>query len=432
MTNNFQLPSSYNKWTWGLIVAGLLAVLYGFIMFAPFTHPVHGEAGHAAAGAHDMHNSTRFWASLLQNSVYFLLIVNASMFFICVTTLALGGWQVAMRRVPEAISSVVPILGLITFLILLAIVLGGRTDIYHWLDASLYDKNSPNFDKILNGKHGFLNPTFFITWSALSIVLWAWLGHKMRALSLKTDNQAPMDLVEAKKWTDTNFTVASFYVVVFGVTVAATVPWIWLMSIDPHWYSTMYSWYTFASTFVSGMALVAIYVIYLKNRGELEYVTEEHLHDIGKFMFAFSVFWAYLWFDQYMLIWYSNQPEETRYFVDRIGTAAKSGPYHGIFFFNLVVNFLAPLLLLMKRGSKRNWTMVTFVAVLIIFGHWIDFFQMIMPGTLHEKAELMPFEFGVPCLFIGIIMWGVGRYLSKNALVQINHPFLKESMIHHT
>jgi hypothetical protein len=423
MTNNFELPSSFKKWTWGLIVAGLLAVLYGFIMFHPFTQTatVHGHGD----------NSTRFWAVLLQNSVYFLLVVNASMFFICVTTLALGGWQVAMKRVPEAISSVVPILGGITFLILLAIVLGGRTDIYQWLNPDLYDKNSPHFDKILNGKHGFLNPTFFLVWSALAIGLWAWLGHKMRALSLKTDN-APMDLKEAKSWMDTNFTVASFYVVFFGLTVASTVPWFWLMSIDAHWYSTMYSWYTFASTFVSGMSLIAIFVIYLKNRGELEYVTEEHLHDVGKFMFAFSVFWTYLWFSQYMLIWYSNQPEETRYFVDRIGTAEKSGPYHGIFFFNLIVNFLAPLLILMRKGSKRNWTVVTFMAVLIIFGHWIDFFQMIMPGTMAAKAELLPFEFGVPCLFIGIILWGVGRYFTKHALVQKNHPFLKESMIHHT
>ncbi len=430
MRNNFELPSSYNKWTWGLLVAGLAAVLYGFVAYHPFTVPVHGAAH--VAGHDDGHNSTRFWAVLLQNSVYFLLIVNASMFFICVTTLALGGWQVAMKRVPEAISSVVPILGSVTLLILSAIILGDRTDIYHWLDKSLYVEGTSTFDKILHGKHGFLNPTFFMVWSSLSIGLWSWLGHKMRALSLKTDHEAPMDLKQAKSWMDTNFTVASFYVVVFGVTVAAVTPWFWLMSIDPHWYSTMYSWYTFASTFVSGMALIALFVIFLKNRGELEYVTEEHLHDVGKFMFAFSVFWAYLWFDQYMLIWYSNQPEETRYFVARIGTATESGPYHGIFFFNLIVNFLAPLLLLMRKGAKRNWTMITFVAVLIIFGHWIDFFQMIMPGTLGKNADLSFFEFGVPCLFVGLIMWGVGRYFTKNSLVQKNHPFLKESMIHHT
>ncbi|MEO7531706.1 MAG: quinol:cytochrome C oxidoreductase, partial [Sediminibacterium sp.] len=162
------------------------------------------------------------------------------------------------------------------------------------------------------------------------------------------------------------------------------------------------------------------------------YVTDEHLHDLGKFMFAFSVFWTYLWFSQYMLIWYSNQPEETRYFIDRIGTADKAGAYKGIFFFNLIVNFLCPLLILMKKSTKRSWTVVTFMAVLIIFGHWIDFYQMVMPGTLREHAELMPFEFGIAALFIGIIMWGVGRYLIAHSLLAKNHPFLKESMIHHT
>ncbi len=425
--NQFDLPGSYKKWTWGLIVAGLLAVLYGFIMFHPFAHPVHHEAGAQA----DV-NGTRFWAVLLQNSVYWLLTANTAMFFICITTLAMGGWQVAMRRVSEAISSVVPVLGLITFIILLAIVLGGRTDIYHWLDPNLYVKGTGTFDKILNGKHGFLNPTFFLVWSALSIGLWSLLGRKMRSLSLNSDDEGPMDHVQAKKWMDSNFTYASFFVVFFGLSVASTVPWLWLMSIDTHWYSTMYSWYTFASTFVSGLSLIAVFVIYLKNRGELEYVTEEHLHDIGKFMFAFSVFWAYLWFDQYMLIWYSNQPEETRYFIDRIGNATKTGPYYGLFFFNLIVNFLAPLLILMRKSTKRNWTVVTFVAVLIIFGHWIDFFQMVMPGTVGPNFELMPFEFGIAALFIGVIMWGVGNYISKHSLIAKNHPFLKESMIHHT
>lgn len=425
--NKFELPGSYKKWTWGLIVAGLLAVLYGFIMFHPFAHPAHAEGG-----VHTDVNGTRFWAVLLQNSVYWLLTANSAMFFICISTLAMGGWQVALRRVPEAISSVVPVLGLITFIILLAIVLGGRTDIYHWLDPNLYVKGTGTFDKILNGKHGFLNPTFFIVWSGVSIALWILLGRKMRSLSLKSDETGPMDHAEAKKWMDVNFTYASFFVVFFGLSVASTVPWLWLMSIDPHWYSTMYSWYTFASTFVSGLSLIAIFVIFLKNRGELEYVTEEHLHDIGKFMFAFSVFWTYLWFDQYMLIWYSNQPEETRYFIDRIGTATKTGPYYGIFFFNLVVNFLAPLLILMRKSSKRNWTVVTFVAVLIIFGHWIDFFQMVMPGTVGPNFELMPFEFGIACLFIGVIMWGIGSYITKHSLIAKNHPFLKESMIHHT
>jgi len=427
MDHNFQLPGSYKKWTWGLIVAGLIAFLYGLIAFHPFTHPAP-----YTAGQHVDLNATRFWATLLQNSVYWLLTVNAGMFFICITTLAMGGWQIALRRVPEAISSVVPILGFITLLILAAIIFGGRTDIYTWLDPNHYKAGTSTFDKILNGKHGFLNPTFFMVWSVVAIGLWSFLGYKIRKFSLDSDKEGHMDHPTAKRWIDKNFTVAAFFIVFFGLTVGSTVPWLWLMSIDAHWYSTMYSWYTFASTFVSGLSLIAIFVIYLKNRGQLEYVTEEHLHDVGKFMFAFSIFWTYLWFSQYMLIWYSNQPEETRYFVDRLGTATERGPYNGIFFFNLVVNFLGPLLILMKKGTKRSWTIMTFTAVLIIFGHWIDFYQMVMPGTLHEHAELMPFEFGIAALFVGIIMWGVGRYLSRNSLLARNHPFLKESMIHHT
>jgi hypothetical protein len=420
MNNQFELPGSYKKWTWGLIVAGVLALLYGFIMLHPFSAPAHGHGGEHSG-------STRFWAVLLQNSVYWLLVVNASMFFICVTTMAMGGWQVALRRVPEAISSVVPVLGIITFIVLMAIIWGGRTDIYHWLD-----KEAVANDKILNGKSGFLNPTFYTIWSAVAIVLWWLLGRKMRSLSLESDKNGPMDYETGKKWIYKNTVWASLYTVFFGLTVASTIPWLWVMSIDAHWYSTMFSWYTFASTFVSGMALVALFIIYLKNQNQLEYVTEEHLHDVGKFMFAFSVFWTYLWFSQYMLIWYSNQPEETKYFVERIGTAERSGPYKGIFFFNLIVNFLCPLLILMKRNAKRNWTLITFMAILIIFGHWIDMYQMVMPGTLGAHAEMMPFEFGIGALFIGVIMWGVGQYLTRHSLLARNHPFLKESMIHHT
>ena len=421
MNNHFELPGSFKKWTMGLIVAGVLALLYGFIMLHPFEQGGHGE--HT--------NSTRFWAVLLQNSVYWLLTVNASMFFLCVTTMAMGGWQVALRRVPEAISSVLPILGLINFIILMCIVWGGHTDIFHWLDPHLYDKNSATYDKILDGKKGFLNPMFFTIASAVTILGWWLLGRKMRTLSLESDKKGPMDYETGKKWIWNNTVWASLFTVFFGLTVASTTPWLWLMSIDAHWYSTMFSWYTFASTFVSGLSLMAIFIIYLKNRGQLEYVTEEHLHDVGKFMFAFSVFWTYTWFSQYMLIWYSNQPEETKYFIERIGTATKAGPYKGIFFFNLIVNFICPLLILMKRNTKRSWTMVTFMAVLIIFGHWIDFYQMVMPGTIHEPM-LMLFEFGIPCLFVGLIMWGVGRYLTNNSLLMKNHPFLKESMIHHT
>ncbi|MEP7141475.1 MAG: quinol:cytochrome C oxidoreductase [Ferruginibacter sp.] len=412
MSTSFELPGNYKKWTIGLIGAGVIALLYGLIMFHPFEHAGHGENI----------NSTRFWAVLLQNSVFFLMITNASMFFIGITTLAMGGWQVALKRVPEAISSVLPVLGIITFIVLMSIVWGGRTDIFPWLDKEVVAN-----DKILNGKKGFLNPVFFTVWSTITIFLWWFIGMKMRSFSIESDRTGPMDYETGKKWINKNILWASFFIVFFGLTVGSTIPWLWIMSIDAHWYSTMFSWYTFASTFVSGLSLIALFVVFLKNRGQLEYVTDEHLQDVGKFMFAFSIFWAYLWFSQYMLIWYANIPEETGYFKIRV-----QGPFRGIFFLNLILNFVCPLLFLMKKSPKRNWTMMTFMAVLIVFGHWIDFWQMVMPGTLGSHAELMPFEFGIAALFVGIIMWRVGVYFSNYPLTAKNHPFLKESIIHHT
>ena len=412
MNQSLELSGSYKKWTMGLLIVGAIALLYGFIMYHPFS----------PAGHNENINGTRFWAVLLQNAVYWLLIVNASMFFIGVTTLAMGGWQVALRRVPEAISSVVPVLGVIAFLILMAIVWGGHDDIYHWVNKEIVAN-----DKIIKGKSGFLNPVFFSAFSAITIFLWSFLGNKMRSLSLKSDEDGPMDYETGNKWIKKNILWAALFIVFFGLSVGSTIPWLWLMSIDTHWYSTMFSWYTFASSFVAGMSLIALFIVYLKNNGQLEYVTEEHIHDIGKFMFAFSIFWTYLWFSQYMLIWYANIPEETGYFKIRV-----QGPYRGIFFLNLILNFACPLLILMKKSSKRNYTLLTFMAILIIFGHWIDFWQMVMPGTLYEHAEIMPFEFGIALLFIGIIMWRVGVYLSSHSLTVKNHPFLKESMIHHT
>jgi hypothetical protein len=210
------------------------------------------------------------------------------------------------------------------------------------------------------------------------------------------------------------------------------------MSIDAHWYSTMYSWYTFASSWVAGISLIMLFVVYLKNLGYLEFVTDEHIHDIGKFMFAFSVFWTYLWFSQYMLIWYSNQPEETEYFIQRIGPGGEGGPFKGIFLLNLIINFLAPLLILMKRGSKRNYTVVTIMAVIIIFGHWLDFYQMVTPGPLKELGAKsndpvhFVYSLGVGVGFLGLVMFLTARYLTKAALLPKNHPLVKESIIHHT
>jgi hypothetical protein len=402
----FIIPVRYNTFSIALMAIGILSIVLLYI--------THGSKS-------DPHDQARFWASLLQNSVYFLLVVNACMFFICATTLAWAGFQLAFRRVTEAITTCVPVLGVIAAIILLAICFSSNHEIYHWSDT-----DHVKHDEILLHKAPFLNKTFFAIWTILTVVLWSWLGWKMRQLSRQSDERQ-FTLEEAKKFMWKNTVWAAVFIVFFALTVMSSIPWLWLMSIDAHWYSTMYSWYTWASTFVAGIALIVLFVVYLKNTGYLQYTNQEHLHDLGKFLFAFSIFWTYLWFGQYMLIWYANIPEETVYFEPR-----QQGPYRGIFLLNLIINFVAPILLLMTRGSKRNYGTITMMSVLILFGHWLDFFQMVHPGPSKDHVPMILYDFGIALGFIGLIMFVTACGLTKVPVEAKNHPFFKESIIHHT
>ncbi|HZZ74715.1 MAG TPA: quinol:cytochrome C oxidoreductase, partial [Puia sp.] len=279
---------------------------------------------------------------------------------------------------------------------------------------------------VLDGKKGFLNPTFFLVWTTLTIGLWTILGIKMRRLSREIDDHG-LTVEEGKKYIWKNTVWAAIFIVWFALTVASVTPWLWLMSINAHWFSTMYSWYTFASTFVAGIALITLFVIYLKNKGYLEYVNKEHLHDLGKYQFAFSIFWTYLWFAQFMLIWYANIPEETVYFRSRF-----EGAYTGLFYLNLTINFLAPLLIYMSTPSKRNYTTVTFMSVALLVGHWVDFYQMVFAGLIPDHVPMNLFDIGLAAGFVGLIIYQTGNVLAKYPLLSKNHPFFKESIIHHT
>jgi len=412
----FEIPERYNYWSIGLMVVGLLSIIILFI--------THGSSSNAQT-------ASRFWASLLLNSIYFLLTVNAVMFFICATTLAWGGWQLSFRRVTEAVSACLPVIGVIAFIIMMILIWGPNHTLYRWANPDLLNHNSRNFDAGIKFKSGFLNRGFFTVWTIITIGGWWLLGRKMRQMSRNIDARK-LSIEEGKKYIWENTVWSAIYIVLFALTVMSSIPWLWLMSLNAHWYSTMYSWYNFASTFVAGLALITIFVVFLKNLGYLELTNREHLHDLGKFQFAFSIFWTYLWFSQFMLIWYANIPEETKYFVDRIGDGGHSGPYRGLFWLNLIINFLAPFLILMRRGSKRNYGTVTMMSVVLLFGHWLDYYQMVMPAASPGHIPFILLDFGVAAGFVGLIMFVTAKTLARYPLLARNHPFLKESIVHHT
>lgn len=402
MNERFELPARLRTTSLALMIVGVLVLIIG---------------GITLLGSGDHHAQTRFWLVLLQNSVFFLMLTVASIFIQAAASLAQGGWIVAYKRVPEAIGHNVWIFGVIAAIVLFYIAfgldIGGHNPIYHWVH--------PEGDEVLEGKSGFLNKGMFAGFTIVTILLWAFFGRKFRSLSLAQEN-APKNSTKIY-WTMVKWSAG--FLLVYALTQMSTTPWLWIMSIDAHWYSTMFSWYTFASAFVSGMAVVLLFTVTLKNHGSLQLVTKEHIHDLGKFLFAFSIFWTYVWFAQYMLIWYGNIPEETTYFKIR-----QQGPYSLIWYSVFIINFIMPILILMSRPSKRNYFTVSFMAMVIIFGHWLDFYIMTMPGPLGSHWSLGWYEIGIFAGFAGLLMFVVYNTLGKASLVPMNHPLLKEAIIH--
>ncbi len=317
-------------------------------------------------------HQTRFWSNFLHNSVFFTGIAMLAGFFMCASITAWAGWYTTFKRIWEAMGLFL----VVGFVLMLIVGLGvylGWHDLYHWNDAK-----SVAGDEILQGKSGFLNKGWYLFGTIIFVGLWYFILSRIRSLSL----------LEEKEGSHSDFRIhekirvwAVAYLPLAGFSSAAMV-WLWIMSVDAHWYSTLFAWYTGASWFVSMMCLTMLVILFLKGRGYYSNVTDEHIHDVGKLIFAFSIFWTYLWFSQYMLIWYANVGEETGYFKHRLDN------YPVLFYGNLVINFLLPFFVLMRNSTKRKAGIVGFVAIMVFIGHWLDFFLMIKPGVLHTSHAI--------------------------------------------
>lgn len=324
---------------------------------------------------------TRFWTNWLHNSVYFTGIAFMSMFFLSAQITAFAGWNSVVRRVWEAMSQFMWV-GLILMGVIVLGVWGHFHHLYHWnsLDINITDPEAPHYDRILAGKKSFLNPIWFTVGTIGFLLIWYYWAKNLRQASVDQDTMETSEFTyyrKQRKWAASFLPLGGFLSTVFL--------WQSVMSVDPHWYSTMFAWYSMISMWLGGISLTVMLIIYLKSLGYLEYVRYDHLHDIGKFLFGISVFWAYLWFDQFMLIWYANNGEETIYFKERMVH------YPVLFWGNLFLNFVTPFLILMRNDTKRKFGTMFFVALIVFFGHWWDYFYMIKPGAriaAHEAKEL--------------------------------------------
>lgn len=379
----------------------------------------------AAGGAHHEAGSPllkRIKTSLWHNNVFFTGIGIIGLFFIAIQYAAQAGWSAPIKRIPLALGHWIPISGVL----MVGLYFFGSHDLFHWTHDYLYKGETA--DKVLIGKAAYFFwplenggfPLFFVLRMVLFFLLWfmffMWIKREMLAEDLDGDT---------KHWYKARV-LSTVFLIIFAVS-SSIAAWDWVMSIDPHWFSTMMGWYVFASWWVTGLSLIALILVHLKDAGYLKMVNGNHLHDLGKFIFGFSIFWTYLWFSQFMLIYYANISEETVYFIERLTVA----PYSWIFFTNLILNFVLPFLLLMTRDAKRHGSMLKVVAPIIIVGHWLDFYNMITPGIMKFEGGLGLLEIGLGLIFLSVFLLVVLTSLTKFPLVAKNHPMMAESLNHH-
>ncbi len=407
----FVFPKDWQNWLKILVGVGLLLVLVGFFTVGG------GEAHSEVAG--EAHHHVAPWlkrlsANLLISSMYVLGISILSVFFLAVGYAANAGWYVMLQRIPQTMSKFLPI-GIIG---MVAVTVGLSSVLYEWTHSDVVAK-----DEILQHKSGYLNLPFFI--ARLVIILGGWF------LFWRGFRRAweALDQTGDIRHFHTLRRLAGGFIVFFALSWSVA-SWDWLMSTSPHWFSTMFAVYNFANLWITTICFITFSAALLKLRGFLSGVTESHMHDLGKFVFAFSIFWTYIFYGQFMLIWYANIPEETFWFYERV-RAHVNPQYVPIFFVTLVLNFLFPLLGLMSASIKRSLGWLAVVTAVLMFTHWLDSFMVVMPSVAGKAGGLGPMEIGFYLVTWAGYLWWLGRSLEKAPyLMPQRHPYLEESMQH--
>lgn len=394
---------------------------------APVAHQeakAHAETTHDAHADHQKHLEhvlhqlqNKPWAAVYVACIFFMLISLGVLAFYGINVVAQAGWSPVLHRVMQGITAYLPV-GSIIFFIFLLLCAFHFNHLFVWMADGVTDPASPNFDKLIAGKSGYLNVPFWLIRAAIFLLGWNLYNFYTRKYSLAQD-EANDDTYYKK-----NFKMSAGFLVFFIVS-ESIMSWDWIMSLDPHWFSTLFGWYVFASFFVSGITVICMVTLYLKGKGYLEYVNTSHIHDLAKFMFGISVFWTYLWFSQFMLIWYANIPEEVTYFITRINDYTL--PFWGA----VVMNFVFPILILINTDFKRITWILVMAGVVILFGHYIDFFNMIMPATVGDRWFIGVAEIGAVLFFLGLFLLVVFTALTKSPLLPKRNPLIEESKHFH-
>ncbi|MCD4736795.1 MAG: hypothetical protein K8R53_12185 [Bacteroidales bacterium] len=388
MEKNFVFKPVLKYIAIGLMVVGAIAIAAGFL-----TDP------------------DRSWANLLLNNFYFLGLAIGASFFLSLQYITQSGWSSGFKRISESMAAYIPV-GAVVMLILLV----GIKSLYPWVEpeAENFDEHSLH---ILHHKAPYLNVPFFVIRLVIILGTWTVMTRILRKFSLKEDMED--GLVYFKK----SELYSKIYIFILALTFSLA-SFDWIMTIDPTWYSTIFSLKNFVSAFFHGSAVVVLIVVLMTRYGYFSFVNNAHWHDFSKYIFILSIMWAYFWFSQYLLIWYANIPEETIYYVKRT-----EGAWYGLFLTNLILNWIVPFVILLSNYFAKRKAVLGLVVVFLIIGYWTDLFEQIMPGTVGD-LKIGFIEIGMFAGFAGLFIFILARTLSSANLVPQNHPYLTESLRH--
>ena len=391
----FKITKAAKNTILNVVIDGLLLLITGLVL-----------------GYKDPHFVTRLLTNGLINVFFFFALGLGALFFLALNYATESGWYASVKRVIEAVAGFLPYgMGLLGLFLLIITLLDGA-HIYIWMDNEVV-----KHDEIIQGKTAYLNVWFFWIRTLIYFITYFLFLRGFKKRSREEDERGGTDLHFK------NYKRGAKFLVFFAV-FSSTSAWDWLMSIDVHWFSTLYGWYTFAGMWCSSMVVLVITTMYLKKLGYLPKVNESHIHDLGKWTFATSFLWSYLWFSQFMLIWYANIGEEVTYYAMRIEN------FKFLYFAMFIINFAFPMLILMSRDAKRNFGILTFVGLIILMGHWLDVYIMVSAGSLGANATIGFIEVGMALMVLGSFVFVILRNLTKAPLTPVNHPFLDES-VHH-
>ena len=347
----------------------------------------------------------RTWLNLLVDSFYVMTLGVSALFFFATQRLTSARWSAALRRIPEAFMLTLPVAA-----VLMVILIGlGRDSIYPWTDPSVF-AHAPSYA----GKTTYLAPGFVLARMAAVLVIWIAFALRIRRVSLAQDSD-PRRAMSAHAQLGR---IAALFAPIFAISITVAA-YDWIISLEPEWFSTMFAVYVFAGVFVQGIAAIALATVVLHRRGQLgKDVGDKQFHDLGKMLFAFSIFWAYIWVCQYLLIWYGDIPEEVTYYLRRTG-----GPWLPLFLGGLALNWIVPFFALLRVRSKRNPNLLAAVSVLFLVGHWIDLYVLVMPSKL-AAPEFGLIEPLVAAGFAALVFLVFVRGLARAPLVPTNDPVL--------